>query len=245
MSSLADRIIVALDVENSDRALSLFDALRDQVGMFKIGSQLFTAAGPKVVRSIVSKGGHVFLDLKYHDIPNTVAAAGVEALRLGVNMFNVHAAGGREMMRQTVEAVSNEASRTGVSLPIMLGVTVLTSSDESTLSECGVGGSLDDQVVRLARLTAESGMNGVVASARETIMLRKAINSPGFVIVTPGVRPAGDAPGDQKRVVTPADAIGYGSDYLVIGRPITGAADPAAAARKILEEMAPAIGPSE
>src|SRR3954447_3666332 len=158
MSVLADRLIVALDVENGDRALSLFDALRDHVGMFKVGSQLFTAAGPEIVRSIVNKGGRVFLDLKFHDIPNTVAAAGVEALRLDVAMFNVHAAGGREMMRQTVDAVSNEASRIGVALPIILAVTVLTSSDERTLSECGVGGTLDDQVVRLARLTAESGM---------------------------------------------------------------------------------------
>jgi orotidine-5'-phosphate decarboxylase len=241
MNAIADRLIVALDVENGDRALALFNSLRGHVGMFKVGSQLFTAAGPEIVRTIVNRGGRVFLDLKFHDIPNTVAAAAVEALRLGVAMFNVHAAGGREMMRHTVEAVSNEASRSGLPLPIMLAVTVLTSSDETTLSECGISGTLDDQVVRLARLTADSGLHGVVASARETILLRDSLNMPGFVIVTPGVRPAGDAHGDQKRVVMPAEAIRNGSDYLVIGRPITGASDPAAAALKILEEMAPAV----
>ncbi|MDT5063545.1 MAG: orotidine-5-phosphate decarboxylase [Acidobacteriota bacterium] len=235
--STKNRLIVALDVETAREALNLFAALKTVAGMFKIGSQLFTAEGPAVVREIVRAGGQVFLDLKFHDIPNTVAAAGVEAVRLGVSIFNIHACGGSEMMRRTAAAVSETASREGITRPHVIGVTVLTSSDDATLAEAGFSSSIEEQVKLLARLASASGLDGVVASPREVRLVRDAVEQPDFLIVTPGVRPKGIALDDQRRVMTPAEAVQAGADYLVVGRAILKAPDPARAAQKIIEEM--------
>jgi orotidine-5'-phosphate decarboxylase len=233
----SNKLIVALDVETVSRARELIDILREHVGMFKVGSQLFTSAGPDLVREIVRSGNRVFLDLKFHDIPNTVAAAGVEATRLGVTIFNVHAAGGAEMMRRTAEAVSHAAETEGHSRPAVIAVTVLTSADASTLESIGLAGDPQSQVLKLACLAAQSGMDGVVASPLEVSAIRAAVKQSGFLIVTPGVRPGRASRDDQKRVLSPAQAIRAGADYLVVGRPITTAKDPAETARRILEEM--------
>ena len=238
MNTLAkDKLIVALDVENAQRARELVNILRDQIGMFKIGSQLFTIAGPDIVREVVRSGARVFLDLKFHDIPNTVAAAGVAATQLGVSIFNVHAAGGREMMRRTADAVSQIVIKERIPRPSVIAVTILTSMDEAVLSEIGLHSSSEDQVRNLAQLAEASGMDGVVASPREVSLIRANIKRTPFLIVTPGVRPTGALANDQKRVSTPAEAIKMGADYLVIGRPITAAADPASAAQQIAQDM--------
>ncbi|MCW5969863.1 MAG: orotidine-5'-phosphate decarboxylase [Blastocatellales bacterium] len=230
-------LVVALDVPTGAQAMEIVEALGATVGMFKIGKQLFTAEGPAIVRRIIDAGRRVFLDLKFHDIPNTVAAAGVEAARLGVSMFNVHALGGGAMMRRTSEAVSEAAAREGFPPPIILGVTVLTSHDQTSLDEIGIRDTVENEVTRLARLCAESGINGVVASPLEIAAVRAAVDKPGFVILTPGVRPAGAARNDQSRVMTPGEAVRAGADFLVVGRPITGAQDVRAAAEIILEEI--------
>jgi orotidine-5'-phosphate decarboxylase len=191
-----DKLIVALDVDSADRALALFEALRDHVAVFKIGMQLFTAAGPDIVRRIVSGGGRVFLDLKYHDIPNTVAAAGIEATRLGVSIFNVHASGGREMMKRTAEAVAETAAREHLTKPAILGVTLLTSVDQEILGQIGMDDEAATVVRRLALLAQASGLDGVVASAQEIRIIRDAVHNSSFVIVTPGMRSAGDPSDD-------------------------------------------------
>jgi orotidine-5'-phosphate decarboxylase len=243
MSSLQpkDRIVVALDVETPAQALNFVQQLRGLVGMFKIGKQLFTAAGPDIVRQVVGLGEKVFLDLKFHDIPHTVAAAGIEAARLGVSIFNVHSLGGSAMMRATVDALNAAAEREQFTKPLILAVTILTSHEQASLTEIGLERSVQEQVVRLAELAAAAGINGVVASPQEIAPLRQAIDNPNFVILTPGVRPSGAALNDQKRVLTPGAAVQAGADYLVIGRPITGADDPAAAAQKIREEIEQAV----
>jgi orotidine-5'-phosphate decarboxylase len=184
-----NRLIVALDVETARQARELFAILRETAGMFKIGSQLFTAAGPDFVREIVAAGSRVFLDLKFHDIPNTVAAACREAARLGVSILNVHAGGGGEMMKRAAEAVTEVSEQEGLSRPLLIAVTVLTSADRATLAEVGVTDGPQEQVARLARLAAGCGLDGVVASPREVVMLRSTIEDDGFVLVTPGVRP--------------------------------------------------------
>ena len=235
--TIDNKLIVALDVETLARARELFNALRDVAGMFKIGSQLFTAAGPDFVREIVRAGSRVFLDLKFHDIPNTVAAASREAARLGVSIFDVHAAGGSEMLKRTAEAVTEASEREGLSRPTVIAVTVLTSADAATLNEIGVNGNPQEQVLKLAQLAARCGIDGVVASPHEVALLRSAIERENFVLVAPGVRPIGAAAHDQKRVMTPGEAVRAGADYLVVGRAILDAQDPAAAAQKILEEM--------
>ena len=232
-----NRLIVALDVETADEARELFRALKDVAGMFKIGSQLFTAAGPGIVREIVEAGGRVFLDLKFHDIPNTVAAAGVEATRLGVSIFNVHALGGSLMMRRTAEAVTATAQRESIERPSVIAVTVLTSADSATLAEVGISPDAEAQVSRLALLAAECGLDGVVASPHEVALVREAVKPREFLIVTPGVRPSGFTADDQNRVMTPAQAVRAGADFLVVGRPILKAPDPVRAALKISEEM--------
>lgn len=230
-------IVVALDVDTVEQALSLVERLRGTVGMFKVGKQLFTAAGPDIVRQIIGMGEQVFLDLKFHDIPNTVAKAGIEAARLGVSIFNVHAMGGSKMMRATVEAVNEAVEREGIARPLILGVTVLTSHTQESLSEVGIERKLENEVVALAQLCEKSGINGVVASPQEIVPIRKAVDNPSFVILTPGVRPAGAALNDQSRVMTPGEAIAAGANLLVVGRPITAADDPVMAAQKILEEI--------
>jgi orotidine-5'-phosphate decarboxylase len=238
MSNVAkDRLIVALDVPTERRARELVDSLRGIVGMFKVGSQLFTEAGPRIVSEIISSGNGVFLDLKFHDIPNTVACAAVAATRLGVSIFNVHASGGREMMQRAADAVSEVATKEGRKRPSVIAVTVLTSSDATMLSEIGIGSDPETQACRLSLLAEASGMDGVVASAREVEAVRSTVMSPGFLVVTPGVRAAGAPLNDQKRVMTPAQAIRAGTDYIVVGRPITGAKDPVASAEQILEEI--------
>lgn len=244
-----DKLIVALDVETEARARAIWHALRGQVGLFKIGSQLFTLAGPRIVREIVAAGERVFLDLKFHDIPNTVAAASREAARLGVTMFDVHAAGGGEMMRRAVEAAAEVAAREGLVRPRVIGVTVLTSADRATLAETGVEASEAEQVARLARLAAEAGLDGVVASPHEIRLVREATlvaaGAKDFLMVTPGVRPAGVAHDDQRRVMTPAEAIRAGADYIVVGRAVLNAADPSRAVAEMVGEMEQAGGSGE
>jgi orotidine-5'-phosphate decarboxylase len=239
-----DKLIVALDVDSPDRALTLFAALRDVCGMFKIGSQLFTAAGPDIVRQVVAGGGRVFLDLKFHDIPNTVAAAGIEVARLGVSIFNVHASGGAEMMKRTVAAVSETADREGLTKPKVIAVTLLTSLDQTSLEQIGVRDEPRSMVGRLARAAADCGLDGVVSSPQEIRFIRQTVSSPDFLVVTPGVRAAGDASDDQRRTLTAAAAIRDGADYLVVGRPILNAPDPVAAAGKLVAEIDGALARS-
>ena len=236
-----DKLIVALDVESANQALQLFDSLHHAAGMFKIGMQLFTAAGPDLVRQIVSRGGRVFLDLKFHDIPNTVATAAVEAARLGVSLFNIHASGGSDMMKRTADAVAEVATRESLAKPKILGVTVLTSIDQETLSQIGVDEEPAIVVGRLASLAQASGLDGVVASAQEIEMVRASIAQPDFLIVTPGIRAAGGDAHDQRRTMTAGEAIRAGADYLVVGRPILGAADPVRAAQDFVMEIDEAL----
>lgn len=232
-----NKLIVALDVENAQKARELVSMLRGIVGMFKIGSQLFTAAGPALVREIVGTGDRVFLDLKFHDIPNTVAAAGVEATRLGVSLFNLHAAGGSEMMRRTAETVAECADSERLTRPSIIAVTVLTSANAATLAEVGYSSDPAELVPRLALLAEASGIDGIVASPREVSTIRSVVKRPDFIVITPGVRPAGSALFDQKRVTTPREAMTAGSDYIVVGRPIIEAPNPADAAQQIIDQM--------
>lgn len=233
-----DKLIVALDVDTPAQALSLVEQLRGVAGMFKVGSQLFTLAGPQIVKDIVGSGAKVFLDLKFHDIPHQVAGAARSATELGVSLFTLHASGGTEMMRRAVEAVTETAERLGTTRPAVLAVTVLTSIDAETLKQIGVSSTPEESVLRLARLAEHAGVDGVVASPQEAAQIRTSVTNPEFLIVTPGIRPAsGNATDDQRRVSTPAAALAAGASYLVVGRPITAAADPAAAAREIVAEM--------
>jgi orotidine-5'-phosphate decarboxylase len=232
-----EKIIVALDVETVAEARSIIDEISGEVGAFKIGLQLFTAAGASFVREVVGQNIRLFLDVKFHDIPNTVAKASVEVARLGVWMFNVHASGGGEMMRRTVENVREVCDRENLAPPKIIGVTVLTSANRETLREVGIVKEIDSQVVNLARLTAKCGLDGVVASPLEVETLRRNIEKQDFLIVTPGIRPSFATNDDQKRVMTPKEAMSQGADYLVIGRPITAQDDKLAAVRKILEEI--------
>jgi orotidine-5'-phosphate decarboxylase len=241
MTSARDKLIVALDVDQADRGLELFEALCDWVGMFKIGMQLFTAAGPGLVRTIVSRGGRVFLDLKYHDIPNTVAMAGIEATRLGVSIFNVHAAGGNEMMKRTAEAVAETAQRENLTRPMVIGVTVLTSVDQQTLQQIGIAGGTESLVTRLASLARDAGLDGVVASGQEIKTIRQTVLQSDFLIVTPGMRSASAISDDQRRTMSVGDAVKAGADYVVVGRPILAAPDPAEAARKLVDEIAASL----
>jgi orotidine-5'-phosphate decarboxylase len=230
------RVIVALDVERADEARAIVRELKDTAAAFKIGMQLFTAAGPELVREL-SVQSRIFLDLKFHDIPNTVAKAGVEAARLGVWMFNVHAGGGSEMMIRTANEVATSCEHEGLARPIILGVTVLTSSDANTLLETGIERSVDEQVLKLARLASDCGLDGVVASPLETEIVRDSLDRQDFLIVTPGVRPVSATNDDQKRVMTPGRAIASGSDYIVVGRPILDAKDRMKALLEIQSEI--------
>ncbi|MEX0806478.1 MAG: orotidine-5'-phosphate decarboxylase [Candidatus Binatia bacterium] len=236
---MRERLIVALDVDDLNHAKELVQRLAGEVGMFKIGKQLFTHAGPQAVRLIQEVGGEIFLDLKFHDIPNTVAKAAVEATRMGVKMFNVHASGSLEMMRTTVKEVRRVCRQEKRRKPIMLAVTVLTSLNQDDLKRVGVDGRVAAQVVRLALLTKEAGMDGVVASPHEVADIREHCGR-RFVIVTPGIRPLAAPRNDQQRVMTPAEAVKAGIDYIVVGRPIVEAKDPVAAARAMIAEMNPA-----
>jgi orotidine-5'-phosphate decarboxylase len=233
-----DKILVALDVESRDDALQLADTLRGTVGGFKIGSRLFTAEGPAMVRALTERGDRVFLDLKFHDIPNTVATAVAAATELGVWMVNVHAGGGCAMMRAAGTAARETAAKRNTTAPLVIAVTVLTSMNQAVLTETGVAIELMDQVLRLAELTREAGLDGVVASPRETAAIRRRCGA-DFAIVTPGIRggSADATKGDQERTMTPAEATAAGSSYLVVGRPIIAAADPRAAAEAIAQSL--------
>lgn len=235
-SPVKERLIVALDLADPVKAKGLATLLAPEVGMLKVGKQLFVNAGPDIVRMIHDLGGEVFLDLKFHDIPNTVASAAVEAARLGVRLFNIHVSGGREMMRQTAAAVEEVCAKERLRRPSALGVTVLTSLDGSDLEALGMQGDVRAQVVRMAGMAQEAGLAGVVCSAQEAQEIRAACGG-SFLLVTPGIRPAGQQAGDQKRVMTPGDAVAAGIDYIVVGRPITGAVDPVEAARSVVTEM--------
>jgi orotidine-5'-phosphate decarboxylase len=230
-----NRILAALDVDSAQHARSLADALRGTVGGFKIGKQLFTSEGPSIVRELSERGDKVFLDLKFHDIPNTVAGAIAAAVSSGAWMVNVHAAGGRKMMQAAAQAASDASAKGGRRRPLVIGVTVLTSLDDQALRETGVSAPVLDQVRQLATLAQQSGLDGVVASAHEIAAIRQACG-PDFVIVTPGIRPAAGPLGsdDQARTMGPAEAIAAGASYLVIGRPITAATDPRQAALDIV-----------
>lgn len=228
------KIIFALDVHSLKDIDSWSDLLMDKVGMFKVGKELFTSSGPAAVKAVQRNGGQVFLDLKYHDIPNTVANAMCEAARLGVQLVNLHALGGAEMMATAVNAVHKEFS--DKERPRLLAVTILTSSTTETLRQVGIEYSVQEMVVRLARLAKSSGMDGVVASPLEIQLIREACGA-DFLVVTPGVRPSFAAVDDQKRIMTPAEAVLEGADYLVIGRPIAKASDPVRAAECIAEEI--------
>jgi orotidine-5'-phosphate decarboxylase len=232
MISSGERLIVALDVSSSAEAQKIVSSLGGAVQIYKVGMQLYTAEGPPIVRDLVASGRKVFLDLKYHDIPNTVAAAVREAAQLGVAMLTVHASGGTKMLKAAAEAAREKSAGLQV-----LGVTVLTSMDDLDLNEIGVQGPVADQVIWLASLALEAGCAGVVSSAHEVNALRAKLGGE-FLAVTPGVRPAGAAQGDQARVVTPAEAIASGATHIVVGRPITAAKNPAAEAATILQEIA-------
>lgn len=231
-----DKLIIALDVDTPTKALDLVKQLHSVAGMFKVGSQLFTSAGPQIVRDIISLDSKVFLDLKFHDIPHQVAGAARSAAELGVSLFTIHASGGSEMMRRAVDAVA-EANDKG--LTKVLAISVLTSMDAATLSQIGVTSTPPESVHQLVKLAEASGVDGVVASPQEIESIRQAVPNPKFLVVTPGIRPANNETTreDQKRVATPAAAIAAGASYLVVGRPITGAPDPFAAAHAIVEEM--------
>src|SRR5438445_6671235 len=206
-AKVRDRIIVALDVDSADKAREILRELRGAVGAFKIGLQLFASAGPQLVREFTDAGVKVFLDLKFHDIPNTVANASVEAARLGVWMFNIHASGGSEMMKQTVAAVDEVCEREKIARPLIIGVTVLTSANVYTINEVGIGGNVESQVVKLAQLAFDCGLDGVVASPQEVIAVKNTVADPNFLTVTPGIRPAFATDDDQKRVTTLGQAM--------------------------------------
>jgi orotidine-5'-phosphate decarboxylase len=228
MTKNADKIIVALDVPTKSKALELVEKLRDQISFFKIGLQLYTAEGPEMVRAVSSMGARVWLDLKLHDIPNTVARAVESANRLGVQMLTIHLSGGNEMVRAATAARANNM--------LLLGVTVLTSSTEETLREIGIQDNVDNQVLRLAKLGVEAGVDGVVASPHEIKTLRREFGD-RLKIAVQGIRPTWAEPGDQKRFMTPCEALDAGADYIGIGRPITGHANPREAVAKILNEL--------
>ena len=228
MTNAAEKIIVALDVATKEKALELVKQLRDQISFFKIGLQLYTAEGPEIVRAVLSTGAKVWLDIKLHDIPNTVARAVESANNLGVHMLTIHLSGGSEMIRAATAAGANNM--------LLLGVTVLTSATEQTLREIGVAGKVDDQVLRLARLGVEAGIDGVVASPHEIKKLRAEFGDK-IKIAVQGIRPTWAEPGDQKRFMTPRDALEAGADYIGIGRPITAHRNPQEAVAKILQEL--------
>ncbi len=235
---MKDKLIVALDVPTLEAAVGLVRQLSGVVSWFKVGLELFTSEGPRAFREVFDAGAQsIFFDSKFHDIPNTVAGAARAAARHGVTMFNVHTTGGVEMMHAALEAVERTSADVGRERPKVVGVTMLTSIDQQTMNrELCIGGAVETQVVHLARLAQQAGLDGVVCSPQEIVAVRAACGD-GFLIVTPGVRPAWAAKGDQRRVMTPAEAVAAGADYIVVGRPITHAPNPVEAAERVLSEF--------
>ncbi len=231
-----DKIILALDVESFKEAEKFVALLREHIGIFKVGKQLFTHCGPEIIEMIHHHSGKAFLDLKYHDIPHTVARAVEEACKLKVFMLTLHATGGQRMMREAVDASIKMTQKHSSRPPLILAVTILTSLQQEDLTDIGMNSPVEEAVLRLAKLAKGAGVQGVVASAREAALIRNAYGS-DLIIVTPGVRPKGAAFDDQKRTLTPREAFSAGSDYIVIGRPILKAEDPLKAAREIVEDM--------
>lgn len=233
---MKEKLVLALDVQNIETAEKVVEELRDVVGVFKVGKELFTAEGPAVFKMIKSKGGKIFADLKYHDIPNTVASAARALVRHGVEIFNVHAQGGTEMIKATREAIEDEAAKLGVKRPVLLAVTVLTSISDEDLKTLNINMSAKDYVLHLARLAKDAGADGVVASPQEVEIIKSNLGSQ-FIVLTPGIRPLWSEKGDQKRIMTPYDAVQKGVDYIVVGRPIMKAENRKEAAQKIIDEM--------
>jgi orotidine-5'-phosphate decarboxylase len=232
-----EHLCLALDVASIEDVEALVRELAGMVGMFKIGLELFTSLGPTVIERVKSLGGKVFVDLKLHDIPNTVARATRSITRMGVSMLDVHCSGGVDMMKSAAEAARDEASKAGLPVPSILGVTVLTSLSESMLrDEIGIATPINEKVVAFAKLAQASGLDGVVASPKETGLIRSACGRT-FLLVTPGIRPTGSDVGDQKRITTPSEAISLGADYIVVGRPILAAPDRKKACEQILKEI--------
>jgi orotidine-5'-phosphate decarboxylase len=235
-----DKLLIALDLDTATRALEAAEDLHGVVGGFKVGKQLFVSEGPHIVQALTSRDERVFLDLKFHDIPNTVAGAVRSATRIGAWMLNVHASGGRDMLRAAMEAAEDEATRLSRPRPLVIAVTVLTSINEETLKSVGVSRSLIDQVEALAVLARDAGLDGVVASAQEATRIRAACG-PEFLIVTPGIRPSTAPADDQARTLTPAQAIAAGATHLVVGRPVLKAGNPREAARALADEVRAAL----
>lgn len=231
-----EKLIVALDVDTPEKALNLVKELHSVAGMFKIGSTLFTSAGPQIVKDILALDSKIFLDLKFHDIPHQVAGAARAAAELGVSLFTIHASGGSEMMQRAVDEVNEVEAKRGTRARV-LAISVLTSIDAKILEQIGVASSPSESVLRLVRLAEEAGVDGVVASPQEIETIRSTVSKPEFLVVTPGIRPTSNESEDQKRVATAASAITAGASYLVVGRPITGAPDPVAAAQEIVAQM--------
>ncbi|MBO8128852.1 MAG: orotidine-5'-phosphate decarboxylase [Peptococcaceae bacterium] len=235
------KLLIALDVDSWEQASALVDLLKDDVGGFKIGMRLFYREGPNVVRRVAKQTETVFLDLKVHDIPQTASEAVRALIRYGANLINVHASGGRAMMEAVADAAAAEAAHLGVTRPRIIAVTVLTSLDDDALqNQLGISSTVAETVIRLARNTKQAGLDGVVASPREAAAIRDALGN-DFLIVTPGIRPTGTQSNDQKRIMTPGDAVRQGADYLVVGRPVTGAPDPRQQARAIVDEITEAL----
>jgi orotidine-5'-phosphate decarboxylase len=230
------KIIVALDVASFKEAEKFVTLLRDHIDVFKVGKQLFTHCGPKIITMIHAHTGKVFLDLKFHDIPHTVAGAVKEACKLKVFMLTLHALGGQRMMREAVEACITMAQQSQVNPPLIVAVTILTSLQQGDLGEIGISSPLEEEVLRLAALAQRAGVQGVVTSAREAARIRAACGR-NFIIVTPGIRPKGTAHGDQRRTLTPKEALSAGADYLVVGRPLLESPDPRAAAKQMVYEL--------
>lgn len=231
-----DRIFCAIDTTDLDRAIDLASKLSGVIGGAKLGKEFFAAHGPQGVQAVAKVGMPVFLDVKYHDIPNTVASAIRAVTPMGLKIVNVHAAGGMEMMQRAGDAAREAAAKAGVDGPWVIAVTILTSMDQNDLDDVGLKGPIEDRVVKLAELTQKAGLDGIVCSAQEITPVRAACG-PNFKLITPGIRPAWAASDDQKRIVTPKDAVAMGSDVLVIGRPITKADDPVDAAKRIVAEL--------
>ncbi len=237
MTPLKNRLIVALDTDSPQRALDLVERLKERISIFKVGLQLFLAGGPTLVTALKSKGVKIFLDLKLHDIPNTVAKASIEMVKLGVDMFTVHAGGGLQMMKASLEACQFLCQKGSKPMPQMLAVTVLTSQDETVLQkELGIHLPLDKYSLHLTKLSLTAGLHGAITSVEEVSLLRKQV-PPGFLLITPGIRIPGSPVHDQRRTATPQEAIRQGADYLIVGRPILEASDPVQAVAQILEDM--------